>query len=127
MFFKHTLNFRKRAEIINKRVDFMNILISNTQYALKKLNEVKNEENTAAVEKLTAEFELMSAVGRNHLIHDSRLTMEDSSVYKIVERGFSIERELIQEMFEANRISREAAKEMRMAILTLETQLQSKS
>ena len=127
IFFKHTLNFRKRAEIMKGRVDFKNILISNTQYALKKLNEVKNEENTAAVEKLTAEFELMSAVGRNHLISDSRLTMEDSSVYKIVERGFSIERELIQEMFEANRISREAAKEMRMAILTLETQLQSKS
>jgi len=127
MFFKHTIHFRKRTGIMDRHVDFENILVSNTQYVIKKLNEVKNEENIAAVEKLIAEFELMSAVGRNHVKSDSRLSIEDTSVHTVVERGFSIERELIQEMFEANRISREAAKEMRMAILTLETQLQSDS
>jgi len=127
MFFKHAVNFRGRADIMNRRADFENILITNTQYAIGKLNEIKNEENTAAVEKLTAEYELMSAVGRNHIKSDSRLTMEDSSVHAVVERGFSIERELIQEMFETNRISRETAKEMRTAIFTLETQLQSDS
>jgi len=127
MFFKHAVNFRKRTGIMDRRVDFENILVSNTQYALKKLNEIKNKENAEAVEKLIAEFELMLAVGRNHIISDSRLSMEDSSVNVIVERGFSIERELIQEMFEANRISRETAKEMRTAIITLETQLQSDS
>jgi len=124
MFFKHTLNFRDRAGIMSRRVYFENILVSNMQYALKKLNEIKNEENSAVVEKLIAEYELMSAVGRNH-VSDSRLNMEDSSVLTVIERGFSIERELIQEMFEKNRISRETAKEMRTAILTLETQLQS--
>jgi CPA1 family monovalent cation:H+ antiporter len=125
MFFKHAVNFRDRADIMSRRVDFENILVSNTQYVIGKLNEIKNGENAAAVEKLIAEFELMSAVGRNHIMSDSRITMEDSSVHAVVERGFSIERELIQEMFEANRISREAAKELRTAILTLETQLQT--
>jgi CPA1 family monovalent cation:H+ antiporter len=127
IFFKHAVNFRGRARIMSRRADFENILVSNTQYVLNKLNESKNVENADAVEKLTAEFELMAAMGRNHIKSDSRLTMEDSSVHAIVERGFSIERELIQEMFEANRVSREAAKEMRMAILTLETQLQTDS
>jgi len=125
MFIKHALNFRGRVGIMDRRVDFENILVSNTQYAIGKLNEIKNKENAAAVEKLIAEYELMSAVGRNHIMSDSRLSMEDSPVRAVVKRGFSIERELIQEMFEANRISREAAKEMRTAILTLETQLQS--
>ena len=121
----HTINFRNKTGVKNRRGDFEVILASNTQYVLTKLNEIKNEENAAVVEKLTAEFELMSAVGRNHMMSDTRLSMEDSSVRTIVERGFSIERELIQEMFEANRISREAAKEMRNAILTLQTQLQN--
>jgi len=125
MFIKHALNFRGRVGIMDRRVDFENILVSNTQYAIEKLNEIKNKENAAAVEKLIAEYELMSALGRNHIMSDSRLSMEDSPVHIVVKRGFSIERELIQEMFEANRISREAAKEMRTAILTLETQLQS--
>jgi CPA1 family monovalent cation:H+ antiporter len=127
LFFKHAINFRGRTAIMDRRVDFENILVSNTQYVLKKLNEIKNEENAKAVEKMIAEFELMAAVGRNHIKSDARLSMEDSSVHNVVERGFSIERELIQEMFEANRISRETAKEMRTAILTLETQLQSDS
>jgi len=127
MFFKHAVHFRHRAGIMDRSADFENLLVSNTQYALTKLNEIKNEENAAAVEKLTAEFELISAVGRNHIKSDSRLSMEDSSVHALVERGFSIERELIQEMFEANRISRETAKEMRTSILTLETQLQTDS
>jgi len=124
-FFKNAVNFRNRADIMSRRADFENILVANTQYVIGKLNEIKNEENAAAVEKLIAEYELMSAVGRNHIMSDSRITMEDSSVHAVVERGFSIERELIQEMFEANRISRETAKEMRTAIITLETQLQS--
>jgi len=127
MLFIHTINFRSKARLLSESGDFERIIVSNTQYVLEKLNKIKNVENTAAVEKLIAEFELMSAVGKNHVTSDTRLSMEDSSVQAIIERGFSIERELIQEMFEANRISREAAKEMRTAILTLETQLQSDS
>jgi len=78
------------------------------------------------VEKLSAQFELMSAVSRNHTRRGSiREEMEDSVVYAVAVRGFSIERELIQEMFEADRISRETAKRMRSDIAALETQLKN--
>jgi hypothetical protein len=40
-------------------------------------------------------------------------------------RSFSIERELIHEMFELGRITRETAKGMRADIVTLAAQLQS--
>jgi len=79
------------------------------------------------VEKFSAQLELMSAVSRNHTNRGIREEMEDSAVYAVAVRGFSIERELIQEMFEANRISRETAKRMRSDIATLETQLKNEA
>ena len=124
---KHMVTFHHKIKTMPKRGDFEAIIISNMQYVLDKLNQIKNEENAAEVEKLAAEFELMSVIsrGRNHTRLSAGSSAEDSAVYAVVARGFAIERELIQEMFERNRISRETAKGLRADILTLEAQLQS--
>ena len=120
-FLKHIATFHGKIGTKPKRSDFEAIIISNQQYVLKKLNEIKNKENTAIVDKLSAQFELISAINRSRHLRGK----EDTAVYAVAVRGLSIERELVQEMFEANRISRDTAKEMRAAILTLQTQLQS--
>ena len=119
----HKIKYSRNT--IQNRNDIEAIFVSNTQYALEKLGGIKNEENKATVDKLSAQLELMSAVSRNHARRGIRGEMEDSVVYAVAARGFSIERELIQEMFEANRLSREAAKRMRSDIATLEAQLKS--
>jgi CPA1 family monovalent cation:H+ antiporter len=124
---KHKIKFNRKHKTTPDRNNIDAIIISNTQYALEKLNSIKNEENKASVEKFSAQLELMSAVSRNHTRRGIREEMEDSVVYAVAVRGFSIERELIQEMFEANRISRETAKRMRSDIATLETQLKNEA
>jgi len=124
---KHKIKFNRKHKTPLDRDNIENIIVSNTQYALEKLNSIKNEENKASVEKFSAQLELMSAVSRNHTRRGIREEMEDSVVYAVAVRGFSIEREIIQEMFEANRISREAAKRMRSDIATLETQLKNEA
>lgn len=126
---KNIIKLNRISGVKPKRGDFEAIIDSNQQYVIKKLNEIKDKENAAEVEKLLAEFELVSALNsvrpRKPAKSDALDDVDDSAVYAVVARGFSFERELIQEMFEANRISRETAKEMRAAILTLETQLQN--
>ena len=124
---KHVLSLRRKNGAMPNRADFVVIIESNTRYVLKKLNEIKNTENAAAVEKFAAEFELMSIMsrGRNHARSGTLGEAENSAVHALVTRGFSIERELIQEMFELGRITRETARGMRADILTLEAQLQS--
>ena len=124
---KHLLKLHHKKGVKPGRGDFEAIIISNTQYVLEKLNEIKTPQNTNAVEKLIGEFELMSVLsrGRNHVRSGNLGSMDNSAVHAIAARGFSIERELIQEMYEANRISRETAKALRADIITLEAQLQS--
>ena len=124
-FLKHIIKFRRKMRPVRKRGDFEIFFKSNTQYVLKKLDETKNKENAAIVEKLSAEFELMSSVSRRHVTSDGQYGMSDSAANTVAARAFSIERELIQEMFELGRITRETAKGMRADIVTLEAQLQS--
>ena len=49
----------------------------------------------------------------------------NTTVFEVAMRGFEIERELIQSMFEEGRLSRETAKEMRGNISLLEARLQN--
>jgi CPA1 family monovalent cation:H+ antiporter len=124
---KHVLSLRRKNGAMPNRADFVVIIESNTRYVLEKLNETKNTENAAAVEKFAAEFELMSVMsrGRNHARPGTLGDADNSAVHAVVTRAFSIERELIQEMFELGRITRETARGMRADIMTLETQLQA--
>ncbi|MCL1866181.1 MAG: sodium:proton antiporter [Oscillospiraceae bacterium] len=113
-----------KGKVIPRRAEIAKIRISNSRYVVKKLNEIQNEENAVVVEILIAEFGVMSERRRRQA--RNIVTLDDAeavAMYNVAVRGFYIERKLIHELFEANRISRETAKEMRLAILASETQL----
>jgi len=126
-FLRHVIKPKKNRGTTPKRRAFEAVVISNTQFVQEKLKEIKNSENAAIVEKLAVELELRSMVNRSMYRRNSDTpdSARDSVVFTVAMRGCSIERELIQEMSEAGRISEKTAKEMREAITTLETQLQS--
>jgi len=128
-FFKHLLKFHRKKDSLPKHSAFKAIIDSNQKYVLEKLNKIKNEKNAALIEKLAAEFDLRSAFainrGKSHPNSQPSSSVANSAIFAVASHGFSIERELIQEMFETNRITREIAKEMRVAIATVEAQLQN--
>jgi len=131
------MHFRKASL---KRDRFMTILYANSQFVLDKLKEIRNETNAKEVDKFISSYELSSAAlmgrGARHSEVTESLHHKDrnggnaegkESLYQVAVKGFQIERELIQEMFEAGRISRETAREMRGNIATLEARLEADS
>jgi CPA1 family monovalent cation:H+ antiporter len=107
--------------------NYRGVLALNTQHVIEKLREIKTKENKGVVEKLIVEFELIAAEkhGKNFAGSDSRSGIEDSVFHAVIARGFSIEREIIQEMFEENRLSRDDIKKMRTVLDMLEIQVHS--
>jgi CPA1 family monovalent cation:H+ antiporter len=110
------------------RGEFTQLMTANTRYVLERLSAIKDQQNSAMVEKLTAEFELSAALiqsragGHNP---GARPGGQAPLLDEVAAKGFRIERGLIQEMFEAGRVSWESAREMRGAIAALEGQLQA--
>jgi CPA1 family monovalent cation:H+ antiporter len=112
----------------NGRTDFGELLTANNLFVLEKLKKIRNDENARAVDKVIPAYEMIAALYMRRA--EEKEKPEDgevaiSLIYEVAARGFHIERGLIQEMFEAGRISRETAKEMRGNIATLETRLQA--
>ena len=98
----------------------------NIPYVLRKLNDIKNEENKAMVEQIIFFYEMMPAMRHDRVkmrddVHEDGVN--SNPVFDVAAKGFQIERDLIQEMFEQGRISRKTAKEMRNNIATLEARL----
>ncbi|MCL1904382.1 MAG: sodium:proton antiporter [Oscillospiraceae bacterium] len=126
-YIKYVKRFRlKTSGLKPRRGEIAQLLTANSRYIRKKLDKLQNKENAIIVEMLAAEFRVMSAAsgfrarrtqfgvfGENY----------NTSVYNVAVRGFYIERKLIHEMFEANRISRETVADMRATIAAMETQL----
>jgi CPA1 family monovalent cation:H+ antiporter len=124
---KHRIESHHKISTLPSRDNYRGVLALNAQHIREKLREIKNEENAGVVEKLDVEFELISAERKNEnlAVFDCRGSVEDSVFHAVIAQGFAIEREIIQEMFEENRISRDAAKKMRSLLDMLETQLHS--
>jgi len=118
---------RSRADLSENtfQSDFMHVLSLSARHVLRKLGEIKNEENAAVVERIAVEFELMADAKLNPNLSESEAydTVDDSVFHTVMVRSFSIEREIIQKMFEEGRISRKGARNMRAALDTLETQM----
>ncbi|MDR3271671.1 MAG: sodium:proton antiporter [Peptococcaceae bacterium] len=131
---------------------FWDMLSENESYVLERLAAIRNAENESIVDKLVFEIELSQTVRINRsgrlngaLRRDSggdSATSETSNtcysavsadaahhfgdnadIAAVIARAFQLERNLIQDMFEAQRISWEMAKEMRGNIVMLEAQL----
>ncbi|MDR2734239.1 MAG: sodium:proton antiporter, partial [Spirochaetota bacterium] len=96
------------------------LLDRNADYVLKKLRAKKTGGNDALYEKLESWYTLSAAIrhGRkgNPAVH---LETNTPLVSELALKGFRIERGLIQDMYEAGRLSWKTAREMRGNIATL--------
>jgi len=124
---RHFIHFRPIENQKSVRDDFMRILVLDSSFVLEKLKGVRNDENAAFVDKMISAYEFIAAFhagqkwdGDGHFGGEGN----ESQLYDVAARGFAIERGLIQEMFEAGRISRETAKERRANIAALQARLQ---
>jgi CPA1 family monovalent cation:H+ antiporter len=107
----------------------MNIIrASNMLYVQDKLRAMKTEENADLVEKLKTWYELSFSIRHTERPHASVPSAANPSmVLGLALKGFQMERDLIQEMYEAGRLTWKTAREMRGNIATLEARLQDES
>jgi len=126
-FINHTHRFKHTKSQRNNKNDFFRILTANSLFVLEKLKKIRNNENASVVDKLISSYELTAAfhmglgAGKEKT---ANAEVPESLIYEVASKGFNIERGLIHEMFEAGRISRETAKEMRGNIAALEARFQ---
>jgi CPA1 family monovalent cation:H+ antiporter len=127
-FIKHLHRFKHFGGARHDANGFGRLLAANSLFVLQKLKETKGGGSANAVERLISAYEMIAAfhVGRRWGRGEANETdgAADSQVYEAAAKAFRIERGLIQEMFEAGRISRETAKEMRGNLAALEARLQ---
>jgi len=119
--FKHVMGSRK------KRNNYRGLLGRNSMFVLEKLEAIRKPSNAKAVDKLAASYEMIAAFhkGLETESGDATKGKDEALVYEVAAKGFHIERGLIQEMFEAGRLSWETAKEMRGNIAALEARMQA--
>ena len=125
-FMKHIFRNVRHRGGHSYRENLRAIREENTRYILDKLRYLRNEENSAAIDRVIYLYEMLPAI--HQIRSDIREkpepgTQRDNHVFEVAARGFQVERGLIQEMFEQGRISWGMAKEMRGNIATLEARL----
>ncbi|MDF2872858.1 MAG: hypothetical protein K0R05_4433 [Anaerocolumna sp.] len=137
----------QKREIINgNRLQIAKLRKLNSQYVLSKLYEKKKQEKTLSISKLIAEYERLEAMmlERNASSMDKlevkgelRRTKElpaseeqdavteAADMTDLVSLGFQMERDGIQAMFEAGRISRDTVRNLRNNIALMELQIKN--
>jgi len=124
---KHMIRFKHVMGRKRKRNNFRDLFGRNSSFVLEKLKAIRNTGNAKAVDKLAASYEMIAAFHKGLETEggDASKGKEETLVYEVAAKGFHIERGLIQEMFEAGRLSWETAKEMRGNIAALEARMQA--
>ena len=127
MWFMKSISLRMSKKDIRPPQNFdFTIVEKNGQYVLDKLYDLRKSDEDIVVSKLISEYEMSLLLRKsmnNRNNEKPSAAADHDSIFEVVSRGFQIERDLIQQMFEAGRISREAVKEMRSNIAALESQL----
>jgi len=126
-FINHVHRFKNLKAEKNNKNDFFKLLTNNSLFVLEKLHEIRNDENANAVDKLISSYELTAAFHNDsgwEKEKNANPEAAESIIYEVATKGFHMERGLIHEMFEAGRISRETAKEIRGNIAALEARFQ---
>ena len=108
---------KNHVELRNKVLALMEV---NAQFVLEKLKIMDKTEDSPAIKKLMAEYELHSSMFQRGWRHNES---DNKILVSVVSYGFQIERDNIQTMLEAGRISKETAREIRHNISLLEVQL----
>jgi len=127
LFVSHVFSNKRYNLNSQARKDFAYLLTANVDFILSKLKQMRTAENGSMIDKLIYSYELMALIHRRHSGRHEPENSEESDflALKIAMRGFQIEREQIQDMFEAGRISWKTAKEMRSNIAAIETRIQA--
>jgi len=129
-FIRNLLKFRQHREERENMEDYNKLNEANAKYVLNKIENVRSDNNSPAVDRVKSLYELTASVRRGTETdvdsgRPGQSALDSVAVQEVALKGFSIERELIQEKYEEGRISWESAKEMRSNIAILEARLQS--
>ncbi len=137
---------QKREIIYENRLQIAKLRKLNSQYVLAKLYEKKKQEKTLSINKLIAEYERLEAMMLERKIsskdklevkgemnnikelpasEDQDAVSEAGDMTDLVSLGFQMERDGIQAMFEAGRISRDTVRKLRNNIALMELQIKN--
>jgi len=116
----HIHHIRGRKQQIEEHAKVFKVMELNTRFVLEKLRELNQLDNHPVSRKMIAEYEFKLSLYQRDFRHSKP---DDEMLLSVASHGFQIERDNIQLMFEAGRISRETAKELRHNISLLEVQL----
>ncbi len=115
-----------KEESAELRAHFISLIETNKRFVLEKLEELEKTEDNPAIRKMITDYGLSLSLrqkrggGMKGGLHQGA---DADSIVAVASYGFQVERDNIQAMFEAGRISRETAKEMRHNISLLEVEL----
>jgi len=116
----------RRHESIPDGKEFWELSAADAQFVLDRLHSYNPDESNPAAEKIAAEYEVELGMSKTRADNEGRRKrISGDMISKIAAEGFQIERELIQQMFEEGRLSRETTRKMRDNIAILETKLQA--
>jgi monovalent cation/hydrogen antiporter len=137
---------QKREIIYENRLQIAKLRKLNSQYVLAKLYEKKKQEKTLSINKLIAEYERLEAMMLERKVsskdklevkgeinnikelpasEDQHAVSEAGDMTDLVSLGFQMERDGIQAMFEAGRISRDTVRKLRNNIALMELQIKN--
>lgn len=137
---------QKREIIYENRLQIAKLRKLNSQYVLAKLYEKKKQEKTLSINKLIAEYERLEAMMLERKVsskdklevkgeinnikelpasEDQDAVSEAEDMTDLVSLGFQMERDGIQAMFEAGRISRDTVRKLRNNIALMELQIKN--
>lgn len=129
LFIRHMLRFNITKDKDMQKNALLKLTKSNGQFVLEKLNAMKADNADPVLDRLISEYEMVMNLRDNRMERDVEKGSHAPGkelIMEITARGFRIERELIQQMFEAGRMSRETVRELRSNIAMVEAQLQRK-
>ncbi len=120
---------KKNGEAGRSHACFMELIETNKRYILEKLKELENTSDNPVVRNMIISYEFSLSLQQRRIGREraARNSVAADDIAEVAMGGFQIERDSIQTMFEANRISRETAREMRHNISLLEVQLKQDS
>ncbi len=128
-FLKNSRQFRAVMSRKEMHVRFLALVEGCNYFVLERLRGLLATEDTPALRKVTAAYAYAASMRRKRgsMKDGTRREADNEAIAEITSRGFQIERDCIQTMIEAGRISHHTAREMRQNISLSEVQWQKDS
>jgi CPA1 family monovalent cation:H+ antiporter len=123
---KGNKHFRRKFHDKEFNINLLKLRETNDSFVIGKLKELQQTNDSSELKKLLSEYESdLLTISNMITMHDRRGNPEiiENAIAEVASAAFQIERDNIQAMFEAGRISREKARELRNNIMLMETEL----